>query len=159
MGPRLFRRGNRTCPGCVLDHGHVFNGATSFQTWKSFRSTTCRVPFPSSMGPRLFRRGNLVVSGIVVTGKRSSMGPRLFRRGNRRAGRDPGGDAVLQWGHVFSDVEIRFRPMKASLCQSLQWGHVFSDVEITADVLRRLRESLFNGATSFQTWKSRVRSE
>ena len=38
------------------------------------------------------------------------MGPRLFRRGNR-AGRDADDmtDEKLQWGHAFSDVEMRGR--------------------------------------------------
>jgi len=37
--------------------------------------------------------------------------------------------------------------------KKLQWGHVFSDVEIAtmSNLLKAL--SGFNGATSFQTWK------
>ena len=35
----------------------------------------------------------------------------------------------------------------------LQWGHVFSDVEIPMDVNASDKVSCFNGATSFQTWK------
>ena len=87
----------------------------------------------------------------------------------------------LQWGHVFSDMEIahraRRRRAKHSLasmgprlfrhgnltlpfglldqCLPLQWGHVFSDMEMKSvaeeSLLPRTR---FNGATSFQTWKS-----
>ena len=62
---------------------------------------------------------------------------------------------ILQWGHVFSDVEMSPRPWICPWCVTLQWGHVFSDVEIG-----RCRGvpprglGLFNGATSFQTWKS-----
>ena len=37
---------------------------------------------------------------------------------------------MLQWGHVFSDVEITYRPTDAARNAALQWGHVFSDVEI-----------------------------
>ena len=37
---------------------------------------------------------------------------------------------LLQWGHVFSDVEIENRPVPGFLPERLQWGHVFSDVEI-----------------------------
>ena len=39
-------------------------------------------------------------------------------------------DRRLQWGHVFSDVEIRFSARILSRFLMLQWGHVFSDVEI-----------------------------
>ena len=36
----------------------------------------------------------------------------------------------------------------------LQWGHVFSDVEMSASPCSRQRmDASFNGATSFQTWK------
>ena len=62
------------------------------------------------------------------------MGPRLFRRGN--AGTDPGTVTkgtfytALQWGHVFSDVEITFLSSGLKTAAMLQWGHVFSDVEI-----------------------------
>ena len=37
--------------------------------------------------------------------------------------------SVLQWGHVFSDVETPFDEKYAFVGQMLQWGHVFSDVE------------------------------
>ena len=35
----------------------------------------------------------------------------------------------------------------------LQWGHVFSDVEIAQLGYLRGQVYRFNGATSFQTWK------
>ena len=38
---------------------------------------------------------------------------------------------MLQWGHVFSDVEIGTQPSSVYLPSAkLQWGHVFSDVEM-----------------------------
>ena len=38
----------------------------------------------------------------------------------------------LQWGHVFSDVEMAGAPVGPQLPGArLQWGHVFSDVEMT----------------------------
>ena len=58
------------------------------------------------------------------------MGPRLFRRGNLPA-------ASKQW----------------SLFGELQWGHVFSDVEIGVGEREPGSRPGFNGATSFQTWK------
>jgi len=36
----------------------------------------------------------------------------------------------LQWGHVFSDVEITAGATGIVDNDTLQWGHVFSDVEI-----------------------------
>ena len=85
----------------------------------------------------------------------------------------------LQWGHVFSDVEIVTSLGVATCTATLQWGHVFSDVEIGSDsdhiridhasmgprLFRRgnvlevvagviFCQLGFNGATSFQTWKS-----
>ena len=87
------------------------------------------------------------------------MGPRLFRRGNLDRPSKQIHAVQLQWGHVFSDVEMRSR-RKGPLCPyaTLQWGHVFSDVEIhTQPYLSPDRLSCFNGATSFQTWKWRPR--
>ena len=107
------------------------------------------------MGPRLFRRGNMVLLGAPARYLRASMGPRLFRRGNNTCAKPVRKAALLQWGHVFSDVEIRGTPCRflqqrfASMgprlfrrgnyfgptlwhimTRWLQWGHVFSDVEI-----------------------------
>ena len=43
-----------------------------------------------------------------------------------------GGSRRLQWGHVFSDVEIEITVGGVSHGAAPQWGHVFSDVEIIA---------------------------
>jgi len=40
------------------------------------------------------------------------------------------GISVLQWGHVFSDVEMIKGNKEKGEVDMLQWGHVFSDVEI-----------------------------
>ena len=60
-----------------------------------------------------------------------SMGPRLFRHGNGVSKQAINNAIKLQWGHVFSDMEIflRVSPGKGITCH-LQWGHVFSDMEI-----------------------------
>ena len=82
------------------------------------------------MGPRLFRRGNLNGGYRALPQGAASMGPRLFRRGNAvRMTWVAVGDA-LQWGHVFSDVEIGCAGGGSGQRGVLQWGHVFSDVEI-----------------------------
>jgi len=61
---------------------------------------------------------------------------------------------MLQWGHVFSDVEMPVASACHSIPLRLQWGHVFSDVEIRRACGRCQSPSRrFNGATSFQTWK------
>jgi len=39
-------------------------------------------------------------------------------------------DTQLQWGHVFSDVEMEKHAKQVREKAVLQWGHVFSDVEI-----------------------------
>ena len=99
-------------PGWVVLNGS-FNGATSFQTWKLAPSSAFKKFVQSaaaSMGPRLFRRGNEEEAmKSSERGNHASMGPRLFRRGNPM----PPGAAVsepgLQWGHVFSDVEMPHR--------------------------------------------------
>ena len=84
-----------------------FNGATSFQTWKSEAKMW------------------------------------LFE-----------GFCLLQWGHVFSDVEMsEIWTGRRATPPSLQWGHVFSDVEIAAPPPIWPQSRRFNGATSFQTWK------
>ena len=114
----------------------------------------------ASMGPRLFRRGNCWPGRQWFQEPRASMGPRLFRRGNSgcvffvpRKGKSFNGatsfqtwkstiensasyiDSWLQWGHVFSDVEMRGALPDTSLPGRLQWGHVFSDVEMAAKII------------------------
>ena len=84
---------------------------------------------------------------------------------------------LLQWGHSFQlgnpeekmkQINMTGRFNGATLfsleipaglrvsggSRRLQWVHVFSDVEINSASPRRPCGSRFNGATSFQTWKS-----
>jgi len=63
---------------------------------------------------------------------------------------------VLQWGHVFSDVETTPAPQEAERKTKLQWGHVFSDVETPRRRWWCRWWTRFNGATSFQTWRRGV---
>ncbi len=73
--------------------GSRFNGATSFQTWKSVSGTGNRVGFPP-----------------CFNGATSFQTWKLFGR------RDSGDDGnVLQWGHVFSDVEIVHKNIDAGV--------------------------------------------
>jgi len=65
--------------------GVGFNGATSNQTWKLFEGIQ-----------------------VVIVINKASMGPRPIRRGNEAKKRAEAKKAVLQWGHVQSDVETPF---------------------------------------------------
>ena len=131
MGPRLFRRGNSVYAlnqytvEMVLQWGHVFSDVeTTAQNGDSTRRQT------ASMGPRLFRRGNSTNAAFVSLAPKASMGPRLFRRGNTASDMPTLGNCnLLQWGHVFSDVETLRYDCLESQQKTLQWGHVFSDVE------------------------------
>ena len=70
------------------------------------------------------------------------MGPRLFRRGNPSLLFSFSYSPVLQWGHVFSDVEMFMDPVPRLFQERLQWGHVFSDVEISACIARMMSASM-----------------
>ncbi len=136
MGPRLFRRGNGRTDGRRFLLPRLFNGATSFQTWKYKGVTHIGDKPPSSMGPRLFRRGNLVTAGATKEDAQS-----------------------LQWGHVFSDVEMSLSLSFTQSITFLQWGHVFSDVEIRD---QQLYQSCFQessmGPRLFRRGNNRPRS-
>ena len=158
MGPRLFRRGNWwECWGSS-SRPRCFNGATSFQTWKS----RTRQPKPSTQrcfnGATSFQTWKYQGLLSVLEALDASMGPRLFRRGNQTGGSSLSQATIcfngatsfqtwksisstvcnssakisLQWGHVFSDVEIGLLRTLKMVKNLLQWGHVFSDVEIAA---------------------------
>ena len=151
-----IKRGSRQEP----DQEISFNGATTFQPWKSGIELAIRQYYiQASMGPRLFSRGNSILVQILwkvgiielqwghdfsavemgcITRWGSnerdtaSMGPRLFSRGNvaRVRYREYPLTGQLQWGHDFSAVEIQI-PVKGSpMISELQWGHDFSAVEI-----------------------------
>ena len=66
-------------------------------------------------------------------------------------------DQQLQWGHDFSAVEMMWQMHHLyDLELALQWGHDFSAVEMCHDaIVAALRWHGFNGATTFQPWKSR----
>ena len=156
MGPRLFRRGNAErlfvhSGKTLLQWGHVFsdveipniffiaavmyspfNGATSFQTWKSRQMIARKLEYGPFNGATSFQTWKFPC-------------PR----------REHASKEDLQWGHVFSDVEIWPRMVSQASRERLQWGHVFSDVEIEAVGSRQATATAFNGATSFQTWKYR----
>jgi len=150
MGPRLFRRGDKVPSSSIttqtrLQWGHVFSDV---EMMSSKRSLRYRI---ASMGPRLFRRGDEIVGIRPGEKLHASMGPRLFRRGDLKmrigileARRK------LQWGHVFSDVEITASRSLGPIRNVLQWGHVFSDVEIGFVGKRKNRDTASMGPRLFR---------
>ena len=109
-----------------------FNGATPFQTWKSYRGAPPQENLIPLQWGHAFSDVEISRRGFV---------PRRTVK-------------VLQWGHAFSDVEIRGRHQEGCRCNWLQWGHAFSDVEIRGLWWpAALYGRGFNGATPFQTWK------
>jgi len=109
MGPRLFRRGNSTIPAADALPFPSFNGATSFQTWK-----------------------HLTVELLIFVSLRFN-GATSFQTWKQWKTRSAVlKNVLLQWGHVFSDVETPLANVIGKSLVALQWGHVFSDVETTA---------------------------
>ena len=155
MGPRLFRRGNprKNSPktsSLWLQWGHVFSDV-------EILSAGAMLPFihRASMGPRLFRRGNYSSLPHPDSQRCASMGPRLFRRGNNKMA-----TVVSVWIGASMGPRLfrRGNGTPCRSCSrthaKLQWGHVFSDVEMIAlSAASGDAEAGFNGATSFQTWK------
>ena len=141
---------------CLRPDRSRFNGATSFQTWKCQGHIAHRKKLSRFNGATSFQTWKLQPPTGIMNSRR-----------------------LLQWGHVFSDVEIwKRRAVQAISENELQWGHVFSDVEIleqeekqneihrasmgprlfrrgnwTCQIQAGSSGTSFNGATSFQTWK------
>ena len=158
-----------------LQWGHVFSDVEI-----AMRTSVNNGAGGASMGPRLFRRGNVPARDSALPRAVCFNGATSFQTWKYPAQVFPERiPPMLQWGHVFSDVEmVMGTAAKPKLCLWLQWGHVFSDVEIAmrtsvnngaggASMGPRLfrrgnvpardsalpRAVCFNGATSFQTWK------
>ena len=58
------------------------------------------------MEPRFFKRGNSVKSVNSAIIRKASMEPRFFKRGNDAGDVTVDDSNLLQWNHVFSNVEI-----------------------------------------------------
>ena len=137
MGPRLFSRGNGiTRAGSSRSWISCFNGATTFQPWK------CTWLYRSVAQDMTLQWGHDFSAVEILQspprrwpGRRpASMGPRLFSRGNT------------------------WPPLSSSLMPTpLQWGHDFSAVEIPMWISAfSFTNTGFNGATTFQPWKSQM---
>ena len=155
MGPRLFRRGNliRVFPlGSLreLQWGHVFSDVEIM-----VEGVTLDLDRGASMGPRLFRRGNTGSGSTGCWAGNGFNGATSFQTWKYQMTHSELSERrELQWGHVFSDVEMVASAVLHLLDSQLQWGHVFSDVEMLAPANPwRRPAACFNGATSFQTWK------
>jgi len=134
----------------------------------------------ASMGPRLFSRGNTTPYSALVCSPVASMGPRLFSRGNDLKYQTDDGltrcfngattfqpwkfysapvcpmcQELLQWGHDFSAVEILFCPSLPDVPGAASMGpRLFSRGNVMNQKKHLRNEYSFNGATTFQPWKS-----
>ena len=109
MEPHLFRRGN--CRKRI--------DAKGFQL--------------ASMEPHLFRRGNSCRSYLFVLRKWASMEPHLFRRGNPSPRRmDSASSRCFNGATSFQTWKWRPERHYPNRRWLLQWSHIFSDVEIYA---------------------------
>ena len=194
MGPRLFCAeipGGCDLRGSIHPHmrgdncnRHSGPRAASmgplFSAWKSGgENETDQHDRPLQWG-HSFQLGNSGGTSGFWRLPTASMGPRLFRRGNGLVS-CPGNMtmAQLQWGHVFSDVEIGVVVWIVSDATVASMGpRLFRRGNLSAPyaclsqwtasmgprLFRRgngvwvgfpfLPLCCFNGATSFQTWKS-----
>ena len=132
MGPRLFRRGNQMRGSGPDGCGPRFNGATSFQTWKWSWGPP---PNPSSASG--FNGATSFQTWKSQCGPASIMAL-----------------AALQWGHVFSDVEMSRRGTRRSRGPCASMGpRLFRRGNTRPRFFPSGSRRCFNGATSFQTWK------
>jgi len=120
----IWRQGKR-----MLQWSHVFSNVEM-----PVNQPVADADISASMEPRFFKRGNPLGFVIIVRNVRiASMEPRFFKRGN-----------------VASQLQ------KSEEIAMLQWSHVFSNVEILRQIPPCRRRHGFNGATFFQTWKSSI---
>ena len=108
MEPRFFKRGNNftraatTYAGEKLQWNHVFSNVEIH-----IHAPNIASGIHASMEPRFFKRGNLRLPTDSRNFSPASMEPRFFKRGNALVF---GGyflyKKVLQWNHVFSNVEM-----------------------------------------------------
>ncbi len=185
MEPRLFRHGNpgdcTVIPPLItiwLQWSHVFsdmemepidwlarremggfNGATSFQTWKSTPTFDISGVVPGSFnGATSFQTWKFgLVPYIQDTTLAASMEPRLFRHGNKMA------LIMVQWTFPCFNGATSFQTWKLSSRTGFVVKYRGASMEPRlfrhGNLLSLNRpESLasfscFNGATSFQTWK------
>jgi len=83
------------------------------------------------------------------------MGPRLFSRGNLDASIVLCAATMLQWGHDFSAVEMRFEIITGCPEYVASMGpRLFSRGNRKIYLVGANDERCFNGATTFQPWKS-----
>ena len=106
-----------------------FNGAMSSQTWIQDHDGGTGVPRHASMGPCLRRHG--YVARAATWGRRggASMGPCLRRHGYGGSLYQSTAVRMLQWGHVFADMDTVVLVYRYVQKYELQWGHVFADMD------------------------------
>jgi len=115
MEPRFFKRGNRGRRGRGSGVCGCFNGATFFQTWKCFLCGSRPFNGSASMEPRFFKRGNTAPHKAAEIALRRFNGATFFQTWKSfwrckhfiRI-------EMLQWSHVFSNVEISRQAARCS---------------------------------------------
>ena len=113
----------------------------------------CRLSGSASMGPCLRRHGYPKQESRLPRRHPASMGPCLRRHGYRVHDKNGGAKPnLLQWGHVFADMDTAPVPRLAKVLWPLQWGHVFADMDTSAPIRLFINILCFNGAMSSQTW-------
>jgi len=181
MEPRFFKRGNpcRRFANCRTQ-ANASMEPRFFKRGNSSQSASSYLPIVASMEPRFFKRGNDGGESRIISGRDCFNGATFFQTWKcRLAAAARQAERMLQWSHVFSNVEIfepgsRIYPGSSSFngatffqtwksasgtisparLPALQWSHVFSNVEMRTLNLGGNLTTGFNGATFFQTWKS-----
>ncbi len=82
------------------------------------------------------------------------MEPRFFKRGNKIFVVYRDGANLLQWNHVFSNVEIgQSELLGDSLADASMEPRFFKRGNPCAAISPKEKSASFNGTTFFQTWK------
>ena len=132
MGPRLFRRGNDDNPSHKRRTYPASMGPRLFRRGNLQFFDTIFFRHEASMGPRLFRRGNLSNSKRRRKGSGCFNGSTSFQTWKcQDPPRKPERTRCFNGSTSFQTWKSDMLSSIALCCGGLQWGHVFSDVEIS----------------------------
>ena len=157
MGPQLFSCGDMPSISFGSLTNVSFNGATTFQLWR-LRSVQMAPMYISyaSMGPQLFSCGDLrsiVTDCYRIVSFNGATTFQLWRSFNDSYITDT--IKMLQWGHNFSVVEMQhFLQLLHLLMRASMGPQLFSCGDASLFVLTAFAVVGFNGATTFQLWRS-----
>ncbi len=130
MGPRFFKRGERTSGNHAPGQGRGFNGATLFQAWRDEQTLPAPILIESFNGATLFQAWrDPLQENFYIWIELLQWGHAFSSVERKQAFDEPNARTWLQWGHAFSSVESTYTPNIRRATSSLQWGHAFSSVE------------------------------